>query len=192
MTTIGIILSSTRPQRRGQQVAAWVQQVAAQRSDAVFELVDLRDYALPQLDESLPAMVGRYEHAHTRTWSDTVAAYDGFVIVTPEYNGGMPGVLKTALDFLYAEWRTKATAIVSYGVAGGLISAGQLRQLCGILGMADIPTGVMLTLADDFTDMTTFTPRDSSTAVLGKALDELVAWSEALAPLREAAAEDVA
>ncbi|MDH2416265.1 NAD(P)H-dependent oxidoreductase [Nocardioides sp. CER19] len=190
MTTIGIILVSTRPGRRGEPVATWVHDIASRRSDAVFELVDLRDQALPHLDEPMPAMTGSYQRPHTRTWSSTIAAYDGFVFVTPEYNQGMPGMLKTALDFLFAEWRGKAAAIVSYGVAGGAVSAGQLRQLCGVLGIADVPTGVNLTLADDFTDYTAFTPRQPAGVLLAKALDEVVAWSNALAPLREAPAED--
>lgn len=184
MTTIGIILVSTRPGRRGEPVATWVHELASRRSDASFELIDVRDYALPHLDEPMPAMTGTYQQAHTRTWSDTIASYDGFVFVTPEYNQGMPGMLKTALDFLFAEWHTKAAAIVSYGVAGGAVSAGQLRQLCGVLGMADVPTGVLLTLADDFTEYTTFAPRSAAAVLLTKALDEVVAWSTALAPLR--------
>ncbi len=44
MTRIGIILGSTRPNRNGEQVARWVYDIASRRSDAEFELVDLRDY----------------------------------------------------------------------------------------------------------------------------------------------------
>ena len=54
MTRIGIILGSTRPNRVGEQVATWVFDVASRRYDAEFELVDLRDYPLPHLDEPLP------------------------------------------------------------------------------------------------------------------------------------------
>ena len=46
MTRIGIILGSTRPNRNGEQVARWVYDIASRRSDAEFELVDLRDYPL--------------------------------------------------------------------------------------------------------------------------------------------------
>jgi NAD(P)H-dependent FMN reductase len=56
MTRIGIILGSTRPNRVGEQVAKWVLQIASKRNDAEFELVDLRDYPLPHLDEPLPAL----------------------------------------------------------------------------------------------------------------------------------------
>lgn len=100
MTRIGIIIGSTRPGRNGEQVASWVHEVASRRGEATFELIDLRDHPLPHLDEPLPAKLGRYQHAHTRAWSDTIASFDGFVIVTPEYNQSVPGVLKNALDTL--------------------------------------------------------------------------------------------
>ena len=58
MTRIGIIIGSTRPNRNGEQVARWVHGIAAQRDDADFELVDLRDYPLPHLDEPLPPSLG--------------------------------------------------------------------------------------------------------------------------------------
>jgi NAD(P)H-dependent FMN reductase len=59
MIKIGIILGSTRPNRGGGQVATWVHDVASRRSDAEFELLDLRDYPLPHLDEPMPPSMGR-------------------------------------------------------------------------------------------------------------------------------------
>jgi NAD(P)H-dependent FMN reductase len=56
MPRIGVILGSTRPNRNGEQVARWVLDRAARRSDADFALVDLREYPLPHLDEPLPAL----------------------------------------------------------------------------------------------------------------------------------------
>jgi multimeric flavodoxin WrbA len=114
MTRIGIILGSTRPNRNGEQVARWVFDVASQRDDAQFELVDLRDYPLPHLDEALPASFGQYQNEHTRQWADKIASFDGFVMVTPEYNHGTSGVLKNAIDYLYAEWNNKAVGFVSF------------------------------------------------------------------------------
>ena len=54
MTRIAVILGSTRPGRRGEQVAQWVMERARQRTEAEFELIDLLDYPLPHLDEPLP------------------------------------------------------------------------------------------------------------------------------------------
>ena len=102
MTRIGIILGSTRPNRNGEQVAKWVYDIASRRSDAEFELVDLRDYPLPHLDEPLPPSMGQYQNEHTRQWAEKIASFGGFVFVTPEYNHSTSGVLKNAIDFLYA------------------------------------------------------------------------------------------
>ncbi len=98
MTRIAIILGSTRPNRNGDQVARWVHDMAARRADAEFDLLDLRDYPLPHLDEPLSPSFGQYQNEHTKSWAAQVASFDGFVIVTPEYNHSIPGVLKNALD----------------------------------------------------------------------------------------------
>ena len=62
MLRIGIILGSTRPNRNGEQVAKWVYDIASRRGDAEYELVDLRDYPLPHLDEPLSPSFGQYQH----------------------------------------------------------------------------------------------------------------------------------
>jgi NAD(P)H-dependent FMN reductase len=54
-----------------------------------------------------------------RTGAATIGAYDGFIVVAPEYNHSASGVLKNAIDYLYAEWNNKVAAFVSYGSLGG-------------------------------------------------------------------------
>ncbi|GIH45584.1 NADPH-dependent FMN reductase [Microbispora rosea] len=194
MIKIGIILGSTRPGRRGEQVATWVHETASRRTDAEFALVDLLDHPLPHLDEATPALMspGRYQHEHTRAWADTIAAFDGFVMVTPEYNQSAPGVLKNAIDYLYAEWNNKAAGFVSYGVVGGARAVEQLRLVCGALQIADVAPQVTLPLQTEFEDYTVFRPGAHSAGALDTLLDHVVAWSTALAPLRAAAPVAVA
>lgn len=184
MLRIGIILGSTRPNRNGEQVATWVQDTASRRTDAEFELIDLLDHPLPHLDEPMPALHGHYEHAHTRAWSDRIASFDGFVMVTPEYNRSTSGVLKNALDHLYAEWNNKAVGFVSYGITGGICAAQQLRLICGALEMAVVSQPVTLSLMTEFENYTTLKPADHSATALDTLLDQIIAWSTALAPLR--------
>ncbi|GII81418.1 FMN reductase [Sphaerisporangium rufum] len=184
MIKIGIIIGSTRPGRHGDAVARWVHDQAAGRGDARYELVDLKDHALPHLDEPLPAATGVYEHPHTKAWSDTIARLDGFVFVTPEYNHSMPGVLKTAIDFLFAEWHDKAAGVVGYGVNGGVRAAEHLRQVLGQVKVADVQAAVELLLHTDFVDFTTFEPAAHRREALNLLLDQVVAWSTALRPLR--------
>jgi NAD(P)H-dependent FMN reductase len=184
MTKIGIIIGSTRPGRNGEAVARWVYEVAAQRSDAEFELVDLLDYTLPHLDEELPPSLGQYAQPHTLAWSRTIASFDGFVMVTPEYNHSTSGALKNAIDFLYQEWNNKAVGFVSYGGAGGTRAVEHLRLIAGELQMADVRAQVALSLFTDFENFSVFKPNDFQRDSLTTTLDQVVAWSTALAPLR--------
>jgi NAD(P)H-dependent FMN reductase len=187
MTWIGVILGSTRPGRRGEQVARWVMDQAGSRSDAEFELIDLADYPLPHLDEPLPPSMGQYQNAHTYEWAAAIGRFDGFVFVTPEYNHSTSGVLKNAIDFLYAEWNNKAMGVVSYGAVGGARAAEHLRLIAGELQMADVRTNVALSLFTDFENFAELAPGPYQAQALDTLLGEVVRWSEALAPLREGA-----
>ena len=97
---IAIIIGSTRPGRNGESVAKWVYEIAQKRTDAEFELVDIKDFNLPLLDEPVPPIMGQYSKPHTKAWAAKVGSFDGYVFVTPEYNHGVPGALKNAIDFL--------------------------------------------------------------------------------------------
>ena len=187
MTKIAIILGSTRPGRNGEAVARWVVEQARGRSDAEYELVDLRDHPLPHLDEAVPASMGMYSQPHTKEWAATIAAYDGFVFVTPEYNHGTTGVLKNALDYLYAEWNNKAAAFVSYGSAGGVRAVEHLRLIVGELQMADVRQQVQFSLFHDFENFSTFVPGPQQEASVALMFDQVVSWSEALRTVRDAA-----
>ncbi|MDQ1695771.1 MAG: hypothetical protein QOJ03_1124 [Frankiaceae bacterium] len=189
MTRIGVILGSTRPGRRGEAVAHWVMDIATKRTDAEFDLIDLADYPLPHLDEPLPPSMGQYQNAHTQDWAAKIDQYDGFVIVTPEYNHSTSGVLKNAIDYLYAEWNNKAVGFVSYGAVGGARAAEHLRLISGELQMADVRTQVALSMFTDFVNFTDLVPGDYQVQALDRLIDEVIAWSSALAPLR--AARDV-
>lgn len=68
MLKIAIIIGSTRPGRNGEVVAKWVYEIAQKRSDAEFDLVDIKDFNLPLLDEPVPAAMGNYSKPHTKAW----------------------------------------------------------------------------------------------------------------------------
>ena len=96
MIKIAIIIGSTRPGRNGEAVGKWVYEVAQKRSDAEFELVDIKDFNLPLLDEPMPPIMGQYSKPHTKTWAAKIDSFDAYVFVTPEYNHGISGALKNA------------------------------------------------------------------------------------------------
>jgi NAD(P)H-dependent FMN reductase len=186
MTRIGIILGSTRPGRVGETVAHWVYGIAAQRSDAEFELVDLLDYKLPHLDEAYPPSMGQYAQPHTLEWAAKIASFDGYVMVTPEYNHSTSGALKNAIDFLYAEWNNKAVGFVSYGSVGGARAVEHLRLVMGELQVADVRNQVALSLFTDFENFSEFRPAQHQAEAVGPMLDQVVSWSTALASVRAA------
>ncbi|MFG2303194.1 NADPH-dependent FMN reductase [Actinacidiphila glaucinigra] len=186
MTRIAVILGSTRPGRIGEGVAQWVYENAALRDDAEYELVDVADYALPLLDEPVPPSMGRYSRPHTFAWAEKVASFDGYVFVTAEYNHSIPGALKNAIDYLFTEWNNKAAGFVAYGSAGGTRAVEHLRLVMAELRVATVRAQVALSLFRDFADMSRFEPGPRRAGELGVVLDEVVAWSEALAPLRHA------
>ena len=156
MLKIAIIIGSTRPGRNGEAVAKWVYEIAGKRTDAAFELVDILDFNLPVLDEPNSPAMGQYTKPHTRAWSEKIASFDAFVFVTPEYNHGIAGGLKNALDFLYKEWNNKAAGFVSYGVANGVRAVEHLRLVLAELQVATVRTQVALSLFTDFENFKTF------------------------------------
>lgn len=181
---IAIILGSTRPGRNGEAVAKWAYEIAAQRGDAEFELVDIADFKLPHLDEAIPASMGQYANDHTRAWAEKVASFDGYLFVTPEYNHSTSGALKNAIDFVYGEWNNKAAGFVSYGSVGGTRAVEHLRLIMSELQVATVRAQVALSLATDFENYSTFTPGDHQKAALGTTLDQLVSWTKALRTVR--------
>lgn len=172
---IGIIIGSIRDGRSGAAVGAWVAENAAQRADAEFEVIDLKSFDVPLLTSAtVPAAAKKqYESENVQRWSTAIDACDGFVFVTPEYNHGVPGALKNAVDSLGSEWFGKTVGFVSYGADGGVRAVEQWRQIVANFQMLDVRAQVSLSLFAEFgTDG--FTPLDRRTGELKTLLDQLV------------------
>ncbi len=181
---IAIIVGSTRPGRRGADVAAWVHEAAARRTDATYEVIDLADHPLPHLDEAMPPILGTYAEPHTRAWAATIASYDAFIVVTPEYNHSIPGVLKNAIDYLFAEWNHKPAGVVAYGAENGSRAAEHLRQIFGELKVPVVRQYVGLSLYLDFEDFERLAPRPQHAGNLEMLFDEVNLWGHALQQVR--------
>lgn len=185
MIKIGIIIGSTRPGRKADAVARWIYQIAAKRSDAQFELVDINEFHLPLLDEPVPPSMGQYSKPHTKAWAAKIDSFDAFVFVTPEYNHSTSAALKNAIDFLYKEWNNKVAGFVGYGSAGGVRAVEQLRLVMGEIKIADVRAQVMLSLYTDFEDFMVFKPAARQEAVVTAMLDEVISWGRALQTVRK-------
>jgi NAD(P)H-dependent FMN reductase len=180
---IAIIVGSTRPGRNGAAVAAWVLEQASDRTSATYEIVDLENTGLPLLDEAVPALAGSYEHQHTKDWAATVARFDGFVFVTPEYNHSTSPALLNALDYVYGEWNNKAVAFVSYGTSYGVRAVEHLRGVVGELQMADIRNQVRFALPGNFPDRV-FTPGPEHASQATDLFNQLESWARAMQTIR--------
>ncbi len=178
-----VILGSTREGRVGEDVARWLMRQLQGRQEADFELADLREYPLPISEGPSPD----HHDAAVRRWVDEVAAADGYVIVTPEYDHGYPAALKSALDHAYAEWNRKPVAFVSYGGhAAGYRAVEQLRQVAVELQMVPIREQVGIkspwTAFDAHGELT----GTGATEAVGPMLDDLLWWTRALKHARTA------
>ena len=135
---IPLILGTPRKNRESENVARWVSAKMAERDDIETQFFDVCDFELPR---------GEYgtEIAHLfPEWRDAIARADGLVIVTPEYNHGYPGSLKSVLDLLLKQYIHKAVAFVG-------VSAGPWGGTRGI--EACVPMVRELGLAVTFSDL---------------------------------------
>ncbi len=112
---IPVLVGSVRRGRLTMRVARFASDRLA-RAGANAPLLDLREFDLPIMEERLhkrddpPPGLKRF--------SDAIRRADAVVVVSPEYNGSMPGVLKNALDYIYGEWFRKPVGIVTVSAGG--------------------------------------------------------------------------
>src|SRR6266436_2901127 len=182
---IAVIIGSTRPGRNSEAVAKWVYEIAKKRTDAEFELVDIKDFSLPLFDEPMSPIMGQYSKSHTKVWAAKVGSFDGYVFVTPEYNHGISGALKNAIDFLFREGNDKAAGFVSYGGAGGGRAVEQLRLVLAEVQMATVRNQVLLSMFTDFENFSVFKPASQHEKSVNAVFDQVIAWGGALKALRE-------
>ncbi|WP_213805994.1 NAD(P)H-dependent oxidoreductase [Granulicella sp. dw_53] len=175
MTVISVIIGSTRQKRFSEKPANWILQHLQKREGIEARLLDLRDFPMPFFDHPVPPGVpGRapYDHEAVQRWTAEIGASDGFIFVTPEYNHGMPAVLKNAIDWVYSEWRRKPVAFVAYGSVMGARSVQQLRHAAVNLEMVSIRSAVHIPMAPVLTH--------SQGGDVGSALAELDVPAKAL------------
>ncbi|WP_458248689.1 NADPH-dependent FMN reductase [Streptomyces sp. MAI_2237] len=183
---IALILGSTRPGRRGDQIAAWALEAARAHGRADYELVDLAGHDLGNLDEPGNPNLQQYRHDHTRAWGALIDSFDGYVFLVPEYNHSYPGALKNALDYVYREWNDKAAGIISYGgwVAGAR-AAEALRLVLAELQVATVRAQPTISTHPSF-HTGTFVPQEGLDTAVDTMLDQVIAWSDALRGVRQA------
>jgi|SRR5581483_9874455 len=141
-----VIIGTTRPGRVTDTVAAWVANTAKELPDTTVEMVDLADYQMPFLDEPISPQYNpdRHPNPEAGRWLKKLSEADAFVIVTPEYNRSISGVLKNALDYLDFQFAKKPVGLVAHGSTGGAQAVATLRIALPGLKAATTPTATFL------------------------------------------------
>ncbi len=154
MSKIAIVIGSTRQGRQSDRLAKWAAQEVAAKAEA--EILDLRDYPIPFLDESVSPRYNpeRSPDPETKKWLDKIAEFDGYVFVTPEYNRSTSAVLKNAIDVLGHEIDDKPVALVGHGSSGGAQAVANLRMALPGVGAVTVPSALFFSdhLADAISD----------------------------------------
>lgn len=155
---------------------------ADSRGDADYELLDLKEFNVPLLESGTHPMRANktYNSPEVTAWSKAIDSCDAYVFVTPEYNHGVPGAMKNAVDVLGPEWVGKAIAFVGYGSAGGVRAVEHWRQIAGNLSMVDVRQQLELSLFTEFGD-NGFTPNERREGELATLLDQLTEMARRLA-----------
>ncbi|MEP7277642.1 MAG: NAD(P)H-dependent oxidoreductase [Bacteroidota bacterium] len=181
-----IIVASTRPGRKGGAVAAWIAEKARAYTGFTVELLDLAEINLPFLDEPEHPKQKKYQHDHTKKWSAAIESADAFIMVTPEYNYGMPATLKNAIDFLFWEWSKKPVGFVSYGgMSGGMKSVQMLKQVVTTLNMMPLTESIAIPYFTKYINQeAVFTADELLDKNADTLLKALEAWAGALKTLR--------
>jgi NAD(P)H-dependent FMN reductase len=137
MSRLQIIIGSTRPTRAADRVTPWVIDRATAHAGFEVEVIDLRDWPLPIFGEHM-GTIGDFQNPTysdpiVKRWNQKINEAEAYLVVTPEYNHSIPGVLKNAIDSVFVSFafRNKPLATVGYsgGIAGGVRAIEHLAQI---------------------------------------------------------------
>ncbi|HEY5265849.1 MAG TPA: NAD(P)H-dependent oxidoreductase [Acidimicrobiales bacterium] len=194
MSKIHIIVGSTRETRAADLVVPWVVTRAVAHAGFDVEVLDLRDWPLPLFAEHMGTIGDfsnpTYSDPIVKAWNNKVKEADAFIVITPEYNHSLPGVLKNAIDsvFLSFAFRNKPIAAVAYsaGIAAGARAVEHLAQVLIEGEGVPLRNAVLIPFVTAAFDESG-EPHDLAANVsLDVMLDDLAWWSSALEAARGA------
>lgn len=143
MAKLSVILGSVREGREGIKAAKYVVKKLEERGHEVV-LIDPLEYELPMLRNKFVYLKDEEKTPNMKKLQEIFSSSDGFVIVSAEYNHGVPPALKNIVDYFMNEFFFKPSAIVTYstGPFGGVRVMIQWRAILSELGMPSIPTSL--------------------------------------------------
>ena len=136
-----VLYGSVRTERQGIRAARFIQRQLESRGHSA-TLIDPLEVRLPLLDRMYKEYAPEDAPLEMQRLAALYRAVDGFVIVSGEYNHGIPPALKNLLDHFLEEYFFRPSAIVCYsaGSFGGVRAAMQLRMTLAELGTVTIPS----------------------------------------------------
>jgi NAD(P)H-dependent FMN reductase len=139
--SIAVLLGSVRSDRVGTRASKLVVRELEQRGHKV-DLVDPLELKLPLLDRMYKEHPKGMAPEPLEQLAETYRNADGFLVVSGEYNHGIPPALKNLLDHFLEEYFFRPSGIVCYsaGGFGGVRAAMQLRMTLAELGMSSVPS----------------------------------------------------
>lgn len=186
MYKLKIISSTVRPGRKGPVIAEWITGIARASGKFEVELIDLGELRLPLMDEPNHPSMKKYEHDHTKKWSEKIEQADAFIFVTAEYDFGYPSALRNALEYLYQEWNYKAAGIVSYGgISAGTRAANALKNDLATFKIVPLYEAVNIPFFNEhINESGEFVPGEKAVKAANVLLKELVRWTKGLLTIK--------
>ena len=186
---IAVIIGSTRDARFGPIPAQWMLEQATGRDDVALELVDLKDFDLPFFNEKASNAWLPSEDPRAVAWQKRIGEFDGYIVVTAEYNHSITGALKNAFDQAYVEWAHKPIGFLGYGGVGAARAVEHARNIAVELQMVPVRTGVHIGGSDYIATVHQRQPMSTIHEHIAPSaqalLNEIVWWGDATRAARE-------
>jgi NAD(P)H-dependent FMN reductase len=184
--TIPVILGSVRRDRMGIRAARFAMQGLAARGHKPV-LVDALELQLPLLDRMYKEYATGEAPAVLEQLATVYRGADGFLIVSGEYNHGIPPALKNLLDHILEEYFFRPSGIVCYsaGPFGGVRAAMQLRMCLAEMGMPSVPSLLPVPQIGDALDEDGVPTRERLAASRTRFLEEFLWYARALEAARQ-------
>jgi NAD(P)H-dependent FMN reductase len=192
MSKLQVIIGSTRPGRAADLVSPWVIDRTRAHGGFDVEVLDLRDWPLPIFAEHLGSIGDfndpTYSTPIVKAWNRKIKEADAYLVITPEYNHSVPGVLKNAIDSVFVSFafRNKPLVAVGYsgGIGGGVRAIEHLAQIAVEAEMVPLRTAVVIPQVAEAFDDAGKPVNPVAEVSLGIALDDLKWWSDVLEAAR--------
>ena len=193
MKKLHVIIGSTRETRAADRVYPWVLDRASAHPEFDAELIDLRDWPLPMFAENMGTIGDfsdpTYSEPIVKRWNQKVKEADAYLVITPEYNHSVPGVLKNAFDNVFLSFALRNKPIAAVGYSGGIAAASRaiehLAHIAIEAEMAPIRSSVLIPFVNEAFDASGTPVNPMTEAALSITLDDLAWWADALKAARQ-------